>query len=344
MSYNFENIIEQAELALKGVKGRVDFENIKGTFLGSSGKLKSLMKMLSSASQEEKPVLGQAINKCKTQIEEIFAKKLSIIENSETTQSLGEKIDPTIEVPPLGGIHPLSKVQETMVGIFRKIGFTVALGTEIETNWFCYDALNMPDSHPARDTHDSFFLEDDLILKNVSRHNQENYILRSHTSTVQIRTMLTENPPLRIISPGRTFRRDSLDATHSSNFHQCEGLMVDQQVSVLDLRAVLDFFFKELFGSKCETRFRPSFFPFTEPSFEVDFCAPNIGKLSNRWIEVAGCGIVDPNVFSAVGYDPEEWSGYAFGFGIERLAMLMYGVDDIRLFYQNDTRFLKQFQ
>lgn len=343
MNCDLELLVEQAKLRLEQVSDYASFKEEKASFLGSNGKLRALFSILASASKDEKPVLGQQINECKARIEVIFSEKLSQLEDLELLNSLGSRIDPSIPVVSNCGMHPLSMMQEIMAEIFRKIGFTVALGPEIETIWYCYDALNVPESHPARDTIDTLYFNDDLRVKNVPQKQGEDYILRSQTSTVQVRTMLTEKPPLRIISPGRTFRRDTTDATHSANFHQCEGLLVDRNIGVVDLKAVLDFFFKELVGEKCETRFRPSFFPFTEPSFEMDFRAPNIGKLSNRWIEAGGCGMVHPKVFSIVGYDPDVWSGYAFGFGIERLAMLMYGVDDIRLFYQNDARFLKQF-
>ncbi len=343
MENNCEFLVLEAQAMIEQVSNNAELENAKAIFFGANGKLKTLFKLLSHTSPEEKPLLGQKINQCKTTIESIFTAKRSSLEEQEIANNLGEKIDPSMEIVHSGTVHPLSKIQEMMAKIFGKIGFTIALGTEIETSWFCYDALNLPDFHPARDTHDSFFLSSDLIVDNVHKHGDENYILRSHTSTVQIRTMLLEQPPLRVISPGRTFRRDTPDMTHSPIFHQCEGLVVDRDISVTDLKAVLDFFFKELFGDKCATRFRPSFFPFTEPSFEVDFRAPNVGKLSNKWVEIAGCGTVHPNVFQSVGYDPEQWSGYAFGFGLERIAMLMYGIDDIRLFYQNDSRFLKQF-
>lgn len=342
MKNSCELLITEAQEVLDGVTNRAAFEGVKASFFGSSGKIRALFKLLSEASSTDKPRLGQEINRCKLAIESIFAKKLQVLEEQELDRRLGERPDPSIPVEYSGGIHPLSRIQERMVDIFRRVGFSIALSTELETGWFCYDALNMPDSHPARDTHDSFFLSPELALDNVSKHESEGYILRSHTSTVQVRTMLSEEPPLRILSPGRTFRRDTTDATHSPVFHQCEGLVVDESIGVADLKAVLDFFFKELFGNRCETRFRPSFFPFTEPSFEVDFRAPHLGKLGDSWIEVAGCGTVNPKVFDAVGYDPMKWSGYAFGFGIERIAMLMYGVDDIRLFYQNDTRFLRQ--
>ena len=178
---------------------------------------------------------------------------------------------------------------------------------------------------------------------NISQHDQERYLLRTHTSSVQIRTMLAEKPPLRIVSPGRCFRRDTADATHSANFHQVEGLYVDEHVTVRDLKALLDHFIKELLGADAETRFRPHFFPYTEPSFEVDFSSAHLAKVGSKWVEIMGCGMVDPEVFSSVDYDPERWSGYAFGMGIERIAMILYGIDDIRYFYQNDLRFLEQF-
>jgi phenylalanyl-tRNA synthetase alpha chain len=340
---DFKGLVDRARLDLDVALDRAGFEKVKADFLGPNGQVKALFNTLASAGKEEKPRLGKLINECKARMEEIFVEKLSQLEDSELSDSLGPKIDPSVPIVAHGGIHPLSMMQETMAEIFRKIGFTIALGPEIETVWYCYDALNMDESHPARDAIDTLYFSESLCVKNVPRRGDEHHILRSQTSTVQVRTMLAEKPPLRIISPGRTFRRDTMDATHSANFHQCEGLVVDQGMSVVDLKSVLDFFFKELLGEKCETRFRPSFFPFTEPSFEMDFRAPNMGKLSNQWIEVVGCGMVHPNVFSVVGYDSNAWSGYAFGFGIERLAMLMCGVDDIRLFYQNDARFLKQF-
>ena len=343
MNYDFDSLMGEAAACLGGVSTRIDFEKAKAIFFGPGGKIRKLIGELASVSREEKPRVGKLINDCKVRIEGMFAEKLSHLEDAEMLGSLGPRVDPTLPVGGRGAVHPLSAMQEVMADIFRKVGFTVALGSEIETVWYCYDALNVGESHPARDAFDTFYFNGDLCVDNVAKHGDESYILRSQTSTVQIRTMLTEEPPLHIISPGRTFRRDTLDATHSANFHQCEGLVVDKHISVVDLKAILDFFFKELFGTRCEIRLRPCFFPFTEPSFEVDFRTQDIGKLSNRWIEVVGCGMVHPNVFSAVGYDPNIWGGYAFGFGIERRAMLMGGVDDIRLFYQNDTRFLRQF-
>ena len=219
----------------------------------------------------------------------------------------------------------------------------MAEATEVETEWYCFDALNTPEDHPARDEQDSLYFPPDARFGNVSRKGEETHVLRTHTSSVQIRTMLAEKPPIRVIAPGRCFRRDTVDATHSANFHQTEGLFVDRKVTIKDLQAVLDHLLRELFGKEVKTRLRPSFFPFTEPSFEVDLFTPNLGRLSNKWIEIMGCGMVDPNVFLNVDVDPQEWTGYAFGLGIERVAMMLHGIDDIRHFYQNDFRFLAQF-
>ena len=275
----------------------------------------------------------------------MFQYSFSKIEEKSDLLSLGDPIDPTLPSPSdfTGGTHPLTNTRRKIVSIFQKIGFTIAEATEVETEWFCFDALNTPEDHPARDAQDTLFFSQESAWSNVKRKGKEAFILRTHTSSVQIRSLVKEKPPLRIIAPGRCFRRDTVDATHSANFHQTEGLFVDKKVTLKDLKGVLDFFLKELFGEKVKTRLRPSFFPFTEPSFEVDLKAPNIGKLSDQWIEIMGCGMVDPNVLSLADLPPEEWSGFAFGMGIERIAMLLHGIDDIRHFYNNDIRFLSQF-
>ncbi len=225
----------------------------------------------------------------------------------------------------------------------RKLGFTVAEGPEVETEWHCFDALNTPADHPARDMQDTLYLPKSFRSADAPRKGEEAILLRTHTSSVQVRTMLSRKPPFRIVAPGRCFRRDAVDATHSANFHQVEGLWIDRNVTLADLRGVLDFFVKETFGPEAEIRLRPSFFPFTEPSFEMDLRSPNLGRLSNRWLEIMGCGLVDPKVLELCGLNPNEWSGLAFGLGLERIAMLVHGIDDIRLFYNNDTRFLRQF-
>ena len=346
------NMQEELKAIVKGVREkapevltRADFEAYKATILGPKGSLTEVMKGMGKVPKDEKPAMGKLINEAKTAVSGEFAAVMERIEAAELAAKLGPAIDPTLPTPDpdRGTIHPIAQVRDEMVNLFRRIGFSVAEATEVETEHYCFDALNIPGDHPARDMQDSYYLPDQLDVANVSQHADEKYLLRTHTSTVQIRTMLEEKPPIRIVAPGRCFRRDTPDATHSANFHQIEGLYVDKEVSLLDLKATLDHFVKTIFGPKAKTRLRPSFFPFTEPSFEMDFFSPDLGKLSNKWLEIMGCGMVDPEVFKAVGIDPEVFTGYAFGMGIERIAMILQGVDDIRYYYQNDVRFLKQF-
>ena len=327
------------------IQTRVEFEAFKATISGPKGSLTDVMKSMGKVPKEEKPAMGKLINEAKNAVTAAFDEVIARLEAAELAAKLGPAIDPTLPCPDLdrGTLHPISQVREEMVELFRRIGFSVAEATEVETEHYCFDALNIPSDHPARDMQDSYYLPDDLKVNNVAKHADEKYLLRTHTSTVQIRTMLKQQPPLRIVAPGRCFRRDTPDATHSANFHQIEGLYVDKDVTLLDLKATLDHFVKTIFGPKAKTRLRPSFFPFTEPSFEMDFFSPDLGKLSNKWLEIMGCGMVDPEVFKAVGIDPEVYTGYAFGMGIERIAMILQGVDDIRYYYQNDVRFLKQF-
>ena len=324
---------------------RAGFEAYKATISGPNGSLTEVMKGMGKIPKEEKPAMGKLINEAKTAVSTEFDAVIERLEAAELAAKLGPDIDPTLPCPDQsrGTIHPIAQVRDEMVNLFRRIGFSVAEATEVETEHYCFDALNIPSDHPARDMQDSYYLPDELKVNNVSKQADERYLLRTHTSTVQIRTMLKEKPPIRIVAPGRCFRRDTPDATHSANFHQIEGLYVDKEVSLLDLKATLDHFVKTIFGPKAKTRLRPSFFPFTEPSFEMDFFSPDLGKLSNKWLEIMGCGMVDPEVFKAVGIDPEVYTGYAFGMGIERIAMILQGVDDIRYYYQNDVRFLKQF-
>jgi phenylalanyl-tRNA synthetase alpha chain len=232
----------------------------------------------------------------------------------------------------LGKLHPLTQVTEDIVRAFRKIGFSVADGPEIEDEYHCFDALNTPADHPARDLQDTFYLG-----------TPDRKLLRTHTSSVQIRVMEKQQPPVRIIAPGRVYRRDNADATHNPTFHQIEGLYVDKNVTIGDLKGTVEFVFQELLGKDVRVRFRPHYFSYTEPSFEIDFSSAMVRKMGKEWLEIAGCGMVHPKVFETVGYDPEIWSGWAFGFGIERIAMLRYEINDIRLFYENDVRFLKQF-
>jgi phenylalanyl-tRNA synthetase alpha chain len=327
------------------IQTRAEFEAFKATISGPKGSLTDVMKGMGKVPKEDKPAIGKLINQAKNAVTVAFDEVIARLEAVELAAKLGPAIDPTLPCPDLnrGTLHPISQVREEMVELFRRIGFSVAEATEVETEHYCFDALNIPSDHPARDMQDSYYLPDDLKVDNVAKHADEKYLLRTHTSTVQIRTMLKQQPPIRIVAPGRCFRRDTPDATHSANFHQIEGLYVDKEVTLLDLKATLDHFVKTIFGPKAKTRLRPSFFPFTEPSFEMDFFSPNLGKLSNKWLEIMGCGMVDPEVFKAVGIDPEVYTGYAFGMGIERIAMILQGVDDIRYYYQNDVRFLKQF-
>ncbi len=327
------------------IQTRAEFEAFKATISGPNGTLTDVMKRMGQVPKEDKPAMGKYINQAKNAVTAAFDEVIARLEAAELAAKLGPAIDPTLPCPDLdrGTLHPISQVREEMVELFRRIGFSVAEATEVETEHYCFDALNIPSDHPARDMQDSYYLPDDLKVNNVAKHAEEKYLLRTHTSTVQIRSMLKQQPPIRIVAPGRCFRRDTPDATHSANFHQIEGLYVDKDVTLLDLKATLDHFVKTIFGPKAKTRLRPSFFPFTEPSFEMDFFSPDLGKLSNKWLEIMGCGMVDPEVFKAVGIDPEVYTGYAFGMGIERIAMILQGVDDIRYYYQNDVRFLKQF-
>ena len=345
MENDLQAIVSQAEASQAKISNRSDWGQAKAIILGPKGSLTQASKLIGKLPREEKPAFGQALNQAKKQVEALFATSLSRIEEQADLIALGNSYDPTLPAVPnrSASLHPLSATRRKVVAIFRKLGFTVTEATEAETEWFCFDALNTPEDHPARDEQDTLFFSPESKWANVSKKGKEAHLLRTHTSSVQIRTMLREKPPLRVIAPGRCFRRDTVDATHSANFHQLEGLCVDRGVTLLDLKGVLDHFLKEMFGTKVQTRLRPSFFPFTEPSFEVDLKAPNLGKLSDKWIEIMGCGLVDPEVLKLVNLDPEEWSGFAFGVGIERITMILHGIDDIRHFYQNDQRFLSQF-
>jgi phenylalanyl-tRNA synthetase alpha chain len=339
-------LLAKAAAELPSLKTRPEFEAAKARYVGPHGELTALMKQMGALPKEQKPVVGKLINEAKTQLQAQLDAALARIADAELAAQLGPAVDPTLPSPDAGPgtRHPLTLVREEMCRILRKVGFSVADGPEVETEFYCFDALNTPADHPARDAQDTFYFPDSARFGNVSKKNRaEKYLLRTHTSSVQIRTMLKGPPPIRIVSPGRVYRRDTTDATHSANFHQLECLYVDKGVTVRDLKALLDFIFASLLGKDTKTRFRPHYFSYTEPSFEVDLSAKHLPKVNKEWIEIGGCGMVDPAVFEAVGYDPEAWSGYAFGMGLERLAMLLYGIDDIRYFYQNDLRFLKQF-
>jgi phenylalanyl-tRNA synthetase alpha chain len=345
MEETLQEILENAASEVKAVESRAAFEAFKARFVGPSGALTVAMKGIGKLPADQKPLIGRRINEVKRELEQLFESTLAAISEREILAKLGPPVDVTLPSPDpgRGSLHPLTQVRDEVCRIFRQVGFTVAEGPEVETEYFCFDALNTPADHPARDLQDTYYFSEDARFGNISKKGNERYLLRTHTSSVQIRTMLRQPPPVRIVSPGRCFRRDTADATHSANFHQIEGLYVDKNVSVKDLKALLDYFMKALLGADAKTRFRPHFFPYTEPSFEVDFSAAHLAKVGSKWIEIAGCGMVHPSVFEAVGYDPEVYSGFAFGMGIERIAMILYGVDDIRYFYQNDHRFLRQF-
>jgi phenylalanyl-tRNA synthetase alpha chain len=339
-------LVAKAQPELAVLKTRPEFEAAKARYVGPNGELTALMKQMGSVPKEQRPAIGKLINETKTKLQALLDAALAQIEAGELQAQLGPAVDATLPSPDIGPgtYHPLTLVREEMCRILRKVGFTVADGPEVETEYYCFDASTLPPITP-RATRRTRSISPRPPSSPTSRKKtpEEKYLLRTHTSSVQIRTMLKGEPPIRIVSPGRVYRRDTTDATHSANFHQLECLYVDRNVTVRDLKALLDYIFASLLGKDTKTRFRPHYFGYTEPSFEVDLTATHLPKVKKPWIEIGGCGMVDPTVFADVGYDPEVWSGYAFGMGLERLAMLFYGIDDIRYFYQNDLRFLKQF-
>jgi phenylalanyl-tRNA synthetase alpha chain len=369
--------LKQSALAdLKAAPDPAALEQVKGAWLGANGKFTALMKQLGKLSKEEKPAAGKAINAAKIELEAALAERRAELELAAALPK--EPADFTLpgRRRALGKLHPLTQVTEDIIRAFRKLGFAVADGPEIEDEYHCFDALNTPADHPARDTQDTFYLASNASSASPSPGGEgrcpspagageggagvpgegrgvttqfcgegvrESLLLRTHTSSVQIRVMKSQPPPVRIIVPGRVYRRDNADATHNPTFQQIEGLYVDKSVTVGDLKGTVEFVFKELLGEETKIRFRPHYFSYTEPSFEIDFSNALVKKLGKDWLEIAGCGMVHPQVFENVGYDPEIWTGWAFGFGIERIAMIRYGINDIRLFYENDVRFLKQF-
>jgi phenylalanyl-tRNA synthetase alpha chain len=339
--------LKQAALAdLRAAHDLAALDQTKGNYLGPQGKFTALMKQLGALPKEEKPAAGKLINQTKLELEAALSERRSELELRAALPK--EPTDFTLpgRRRPLGKLHPLTQVTEDIIRSFRKIGFVVADGPELEDDYHCFDALNTPADHPARDTQDTFYLAPvapDASPAPANAAAPKPLLLRTHTSSVQIRVMEKQPPPVRIIVPGRVYRRDNADATHNPTFQQIEGLYVDKNVTVADLKGTVEFVFRELLGDEVELRFRPHYFSYTEPSFEIDFSSPMVRKMGKQWLELAGCGMVHPKVFENVGYDPELWTGWAFGFGIERLAMLRYEINDIRLFYENDVRFLRQF-
>ena len=325
-------ILAAAQQDLRAAPDLSSLDRAKGRFLGAEGAFTALMKELGSLPKEERPLAGKAINAAKQELEAVLAEVRGVLELKAALPKEPADFTSPGRRRPLGRLHPLTQVTDSIVRAFRKLGFAVADGPEIEDEVHCFDALNTPKDHPARDAQDTFFLD-----------SNGRPLLRTHTSSVQIRVMEKTPPPIRIVVPGRVFRRDNADATHNPTFHQIEGLYVDRNVTVSDLKGTVEAVFKEVLGNDVKLRFRPHYFSYTEPSLEIDFTNALVRKLGKEWLEIAGCGMVHPQVFENVGYDPEVWSGWAFGFGIERIAMLCYGITDIRLLYENDVRFLKQF-
>jgi len=341
-----EEIEPVKQLALAEMRAAANpeaLEQARITYLGANGKLTALMKRLGTLSKEEKPAAGKLVNTAKAELETVLAETRTELELRATAPTTASDITLPGRRRRFGKLHPLTQVTEDIVRSFRKIGFVVADGPEVEDEYHCFDALNTPSDHPARDAQDTFYVGKPASPDQPPDPGPSPGLLRTHTSSVQIRVMEQQQPPVRIIVPGRVYRRDNADATHNPTFHQVEGLYVDRDVTVGDLKGTVEFVFKELMGSETRIRFRPHYFSYTEPSFEIDFSSALTRKMGKEWLEIAGCGMVHPQVFENVGYDPEIWTGWAFGFGIERIAMIRYGINDIRLFYENDVRFLRQF-
>src|SRR5580693_7188876 len=326
--------------ALREIEAAADEQALEASrvkYLGKSGGISAWGEQMKALAKAEKPVIGKLLNEVRHTVTAAIETRNAQFRSQKESGTLS-KID--ISLPgtsrEIGALHPLTQMWERSIEIFRRMGFALADGPDIEDEWHCFDALNTPPEHPARTEQDTFYLPDGRLL-------------RTHTSTVQIRTMESSPPPIRVIAPGAAYRNEEINATHSAQFHQIEGLYVDEGVSVADLKGALEFFMRELFGSGTEVEFRPHYFPFTEPSLEV-YVKSKALKGGEQWIEVAGSGVVHPAVFEQVNkargdkaYDPEKWSGYAFGLGMDRLAMILFDIPDLRLFAQNDLRFLRQF-
>ncbi|MDF1577745.1 MAG: phenylalanine--tRNA ligase subunit alpha [Desulfobulbales bacterium] len=326
----------EALARLDAIDQAADLEEFRVKYLGRKGLFSGLMKRLGQVDPTERPRLGQLANSVKAEVEKAFDGRRQTLADSagrERDRNLDLSLPGRTE--PLGRLHPVTQIMDEVCGIFEGLGFAVAEGPDIETDFYNFEALNIPPHHPARDMHDTFYFSESVLL-------------RTHTSPMQIRAMENKKPPLRMIAPGKVYRCDS-DITHTPMFHQVEGFLVDEKVSFADLKGILSIFIARMFDEKTPIRFRPSFFPFTEPSAEVDIGCVICGGSGCRvckhtgWLEILGSGMIDPEVFKKIGYDPELYTGFAFGIGIERIAMLKYGINDIRLYYENDLRFLRQF-
>lgn len=339
MKEKLEALKQKALADLESANDAAALEQMRVAYLGKKSELAAVLKGMAALSAEERPIIGQLGNSVRNAIEEAFEVAKKRITELETLKKINaETLDVTLPSSKLenGTLHPLTKVQSQLEDIFLGMGFTIAEGPEVETDYYNFTALNTPEFHPARDVQDTFYITDKVLL-------------RSQTSTTQVHAMEQNKPPIRVISPGRVYRSDAVDATHSPMFHQCEGLVIDKGITMADLKGTLETFAKAMFGDKTEIRFRPHHFPFTEPSCEVDVsCFVCGGKgcsvcKGEGWIEILGAGMVHPNVLRMSGIDPDVYSGFAFGMGIERIVMTKYGISDMRLLYENDVRFLSQF-
>ena len=340
MKEEIKKIEENAITELNNCNELKELEELRVKYLGKKGELTALLKMMGSLSKEERPVIGSLVNKVRDELEETISSKEKVLRKQEIEKKLeSEKIDVTLPSSKIrrGSKHPINRVIEEVEDLFVSMGYDVVTGPELETDEYCFERLNLPKGHPARDMQDSFYITTE-------------YLLRTQTSAVQARAMManTEKSPIRIIVPGKTYRRED-DATHSHQFNQVEGLVIDENITFADLKGTLEVFMKHMLGENTKLRFRPSYFPFTEPSYEVDVsCFKCMGKGCNLckqtgWIELLGSGMVHPNVLRVNGYDPDKYTGFAFGTGLDRLAMFKYGITDMRLLYANDVRFLNQF-
>ncbi len=339
MKEQINAILLEAKNHVANAQNEAEIEAVRVKYLGKKGELTAILKQMGGLSPEERPKMGALVNEAKSELEQLIGNKKEELKSAEQLKKLAEEtIDITMPAKELkvGKLHPLNTVLDDMINIFQSMGFDVVDGPEVETDHYNFECLNVPADHPARDMQDTFYLA-------------ENLLLRTQTSAAQIRTMETRKPPIRVICPGRVFRADEVDATHSPVFHQIEGLVVDKGVTMCDLKGVLEQFAHEIYGNDTKVKFRPSFFPFTEPSVEVDVTCSECGGKGCRvckgsgWIEILGAGMVHPNVLKSCGIDPEEYSGFAFGIGLDRLTTTRYKISDIRLLFENDKRFLDQF-
>ena len=335
MKQETDTLVQETLDRLAHIKNAADLERLRVEVLGRKGEISRLFKKLGAMPAKDRPELGRNLNQARARLETAFQEVKSHIITVSTGQPPGLDVSLPGRLPHLGHLHPITQVSVEIIEIFQRLGFAVVEGPDVELDYYNFEALNIPKDHPARDMQDTFYVTDNIVL-------------RTHTSPIQIRVMEKQSPPVRIIAPGKAYRCDS-DMTHTPMFHQVEGLMVDKDVSFADLKGVLTIFVHQMFGPDVDLRFRPSFFPFTEPSAEVDIqCVMCRGEgcrvcSETGWLEILGAGMVHPEVFKMVGYGPEEVTGYAFGMGIERIAMLKFGINDLRLFFDNDLRFLEQF-